>query len=249
MSKDLIKAAKDANVYYHSHPAYRRSNIEQARKKYFTRKASGECVRCGRMPAIDTSVFCLECRSLRRGMGRQSAAKRRKNPEYATRQKVYYDAWDMATKGSLERLKSSRASSLKCVRKRAVKFTTVGLCCKCGKQPYMESIRECPISNLVCITCYMKSAARLHLGSSTLWKILLDKLENQNYLCPYTGDTLILGINASVDHIKPKSKFSELQHDPVNIEWVTLSVNKAKQALTQEEFLHLVKKIANLRCV
>jgi 5-methylcytosine-specific restriction endonuclease McrA len=62
-------------------------------------------------------------------------------------------------------------------------------------------------------------------------------LIQQNFTCPYTGDKLVLGVNASIDHIKPKKRFPELASDINNIEWVSFRVNYHKYDCTKEEFI------------
>ena len=53
----------------------------------------------------------------------------------------------------------------------------------------------------------------------------------------------VVGGNAWIDHIMPRSKFPELAQDIENLEWVTEDVNRAKQDKTPEEFLELIAKI------
>jgi hypothetical protein len=58
---------------------------------------------------------------------------------------------------------------------------------------------------------------------------------------------LILGVNASIDHIKPVSRYADLALKLDNMEWVSFRVNLAKSDLTPEEFLSLIKAIATHR--
>jgi 5-methylcytosine-specific restriction endonuclease McrA len=78
---------------------------------------------------------------------------------------------------------------------------------------------------------------------SSLWEGLRDKLIAQNYRCAYTGKALILGVNASVDHILPVARFPQLISDLHNIEWVDLQVNQMKRDLTRDEFLSSICQI------
>ena len=48
-----------------------------------------------------------------------------------------------------------------------------------------------------------------HLGTTTRWQELGQLLERQNFTCVYTGRQLILGLNTSIDHIKPLTKWEE----------------------------------------
>jgi hypothetical protein len=68
------------------------------------------------------------------------------------------------------------------------------------------------------------------------WEMAKRILEGQNHTCPYTGLKLTKGVNASVDHKNPKSKFPGQRSSIENIEWVDLHVNNVKQNLTKEEF-------------
>jgi len=63
------------------------------------------------------------------------------------------------------------------------------------------------------------------------------KLKAQNYRCAYTGELIVLGVNDSLDHILPTSKFPKLRSDPTNVEWVTRKVNCMKWDSTREEFI------------
>ena len=68
-------------------------------------------------------------------------------------------------------------------------------------------------------------------------------LERQAYRCPYSGEILVPGQNASKDHKLPKSRYPELATDVENIEWASLRVNKMKHDMTREEFLEMCLRI------
>ncbi len=86
----------------------------------------------------------------------------------------------------------------------------------------------------------MKRASRTVFGSHRQWRELKALLDAQGWTCAYTGEPLRLGINASVDHIYPISRFPERAHDIGNLEWVCLSVNFMKKDRTRDEFLALL---------
>ena len=69
-------------------------------------------------------------------------------------------------------------------------------------------------------------------------------LERQNWTCPYTGDKIILGVNDSVDHILPISKYPESKYDIDNIQWTTRVINIMKSNLLDCEFLAAIEKVA-----
>jgi hypothetical protein len=74
---------------------------------------------------------------------------------------------------------------------------------------------------------------------------LKKKLEGQDYLCPYTGRKLIPGVNASLDHVLPKSRFPELRCEIDNVEWIDLSVNYSKRDMTKDEYIAHCKHIVD----
>ena len=77
------------------------------------------------------------------------------------------------------------------------------------------------------------------------WTIAKSILEKQDYRCPYTGVLLIPGINASLEHRKPKSKFPHLKNDWSNIQWSHWYVNNMKQTLSEEEFMKRLGSFKN----
>lgn len=94
-----------------------------------------------------------------------------------------------------------------------------------------------------CERCYLKSRARELLGSRTHWKVLVDKLDACKWLCPYTGEKLVIGDNLSFDHMDPVSRFPEKKFDPNNIEPVSWQINVMKRDMTKDEFLALTRRI------
>jgi len=89
----------------------------------------------------------------------------------------------------------------------------------------------------------LKKAARRYLGSNTHWHTLCAKLDAQGWKCAYTGETLVLGLNDSVDHVYPVSTHPEMASDPDNIEWTTREVNVMERDRTPEQFMALVRAI------
>lgn len=114
-----------------------------------------------------------------------------------------------------------------------------GKCRQCKRE-------RLPHINIACEHHYLAYIARNHLQSATNGdvEILRRKLVAQDYKCPYTGDTLVLGLNCHLDHILPKSRFPEHQHNPDNLQWVSSAANLSKKDKTAEEFLDLCEAIA-----
>ena len=85
------------------------------------------------------------------------------------------------------------------------------------------------------------------LKSVELWQELRAIAERQNYICPLTGDTLVAGVNMSLDHIKPTSKYPELRTDLKNLQWLSKWANLAKFDLDINEFIANCVKVVK-RC-
>lgn len=58
-----------------------------------------------------------------------------------------------------------------------------------------------------CEICYFRDAAKKTLGSRVRWQELHVLWQQQKGICPYTGRELQLGVDATVDHILPISRF------------------------------------------
>ena len=90
-----------------------------------------------------------------------------------------------------------------------------------------------------CEECWFRGIAYKALGSSTMWMELQKLFATQQERCAYSGEQLILGKNASVDHKIPLSRHGIKEIS--NIQFVTLKINKLKTWLTHEEFLIICK--------
>jgi 5-methylcytosine-specific restriction endonuclease McrA len=66
--------------------------------------------------------------------------------------------------------------------------------------------------------------------------------EAQGRRCYYTGGEIEWGVNASIDHVVPRSKGGTDAAD--NIRIVHITVNKAKNALDEGEFLAMCRLVA-----
>lgn len=92
---------------------------------------------------------------------------------------------------------------------------------------------------------FQQAAWRNHFRSKGDGEKSKALLEKQNYECAYTGKKLVLGVNASLDHKNPRSRFPDQRHLWENVEWVDIDVNRAKRSLTKEEFLDLCRLVAH----
>ena len=139
---------------------------------------------------------------------------------------------------------NKRYCSHKCYRLRMSRNWTnrnreKGLCYDCSEPPI-------PGSNCWCEKHWLMQAAwRAGVKGKESWVKIKEILERQNYKCPYTGRNLVIGKNASIDHIKPKSLFEDQMGNIENLEWVDIEVNRAKRTLSKDEFIALCKLIAS----
>lgn len=61
---------------------------------------------------------------------------------------------------------------------------------------------------------------------------LIEKIKSQDYKCSITGESLVLGVNASIDHIKDISQGGTCELD--NLQWVTKTANARKPRKIKE---------------
>jgi 5-methylcytosine-specific restriction endonuclease McrA len=66
--------------------------------------------------------------------------------------------------------------------------------------------------------------------------------EEQQGKCAVTGEKLVPGVNASLDHIQPLSRGGTSERS--NLRWVTSTVNHMKWNLTDTEFVDKCRQIA-----
>lgn len=108
----------------------------------------------------------------------------------------------------------------------------IGKCVRCSAKT-MET------SNSFCEKHFLQNICHKMLGTKTRWQELKYMLIKQDYKCLYTGMPLILGTNASIDHIKPQIKYPELKYEINNLCWADIVVNRMKRDLEVSEFIKL----------
>lgn len=94
-----------------------------------------------------------------------------------------------------------------------------------------------------CKKHFLSELAAKHLGTSKRWSELDELFLKQNGRCVYSGRLLILGINASIDHKKPLSKYPELNFDIKNLQWVDSTINRWKGNLEESDFIDLINDV------
>lgn len=127
--------------------------------------------------------------------------------------------------------KSRRAKQRRIVRRES------GLCMNC---PVPATVNE------FCFDCWLKTLVYNALGTITGngWQEMKQKLEDQKFRCAYTGQSLIPGVNASIDHKTPRSKGGLNTTD--NLWWVTKQVNLMKTNVTHENFIAICRQVSAL---
>jgi len=112
-----------------------------------------------------------------------------------------------------------------------------GFCSKCDRERMSQDALFCKW-HCVQHAC----GSRLGKADKLTVQLLLDRLES-NPICPYTGKTLVLGINTHLDHILPVSRFPEFKSQVLNVEWISAKANLSKGDMTKDEFIAFCKLV------
>lgn len=112
-----------------------------------------------------------------------------------------------------------------------------GLCYACESPPITGTASWCEKHWLT------QLAWRSGLRGRGSGRRLKEILESQNYRCPYTGRRLVIGKNASVDHINSRARFPGLIGEITNLEWVDVEVNRAKRTMSRVEFISMCREV------
>lgn len=112
-----------------------------------------------------------------------------------------------------------------------------GGCYACGKDKLEHSAH-------LCFKCWVKATSLRRL-KKTYTKDLIDIIEKQKYICPYTGDVLVPGHNMSLEHIEAASVNSDRKRDINNVTWVSFWANAARGNLSHKDFYEHCKKVVD----
>lgn len=108
-----------------------------------------------------------------------------------------------------------------------------------GQCPHCTSAASVGI---FCLTHWFKNVGVPHgLGSKKGIELLQALWEEQKGCCAVTGEKLVPGVTASIDHIIPKSRGGTSERH--NLRWVLLSINRCKWDMTHDEFLETCRKV------
>lgn len=207
-------------------------------KTYQNRKNSGLCVSCGKENSLLNRLRCLACSEQASQRSKIYKANLRNNSLCSNCRKPHsYNKTRCADCSAIisryhKDIRDKRANSSDCS--------------ECGKATPLTAF-SIDSSYKPCETCYFKQVSVRRLGTNRFWKELKNKLKKQHYLCPYTGEKLVLGVNASLDHILPAHHYPELCQDIENVEWTTRAINEMKRDRTPEQFLSFIQHILNYR--
>lgn len=213
---------------------------ETKQQQYKERKNLGLCITCGNKNDVN-SIECSSCREKTYKRTKEIDKKRKEEGKCFVRtcKKLKLDSCKFCDE--------HQKVDLLYREKRCFKLIKNGLCTSCGSEKHMIHFKNRNIKNKHCQTCYLKLMSITYLGTANRWKELFNVLERQNFICPYTGDKLVLGINDSIDHILASSRYPEKKHDINNLRWVSREVNRMKYNYTPEEFINLIEKIYKYR--
>lgn len=112
-----------------------------------------------------------------------------------------------------------------------------GLCRYC-KLEAIPNKRVCEKHYIIDI-----SSKTLGVGNIDIAKELLRRFHENPY-CPYTGDPLMLGVNAHLDHILSLKNRPDLKGDIDNVEWVSETANLSKNGFNKDEFIKFCKLVS-----
>lgn len=91
----------------------------------------------------------------------------------------------------------------------------------------------------MCRKCWLERAARRLPGVTA--KQLCALWKKQNGRCKYTSKRLVMGVNASIDHVLPRSRYFDSSIK--NLVWADRSINHMKGDNTIEEFKRKMKTV------
>lgn len=184
---------------------------------YRTRTQKGLCGLCGEPRNGSSTALCETCKA------------KQKERYKARRKQGRCFRCDRAT---------VRPGSAYCEQHQAVRDERrqrrrdEGYCYECGKGHALAPGKRCP-------ACWFKNIAKSLNGVSP--DELRQLFDEQDGKCRLTGRPLVLGENAHLDHIVPRSRGGT---DALsNLRWLDRQVNQAKNDMTDQEFVMLARQV------
>jgi len=153
------------------------------------------------------------------------------------KKKEYMALYEIKNKDKI----ATRRRKLRLLKKKSntcVRCSSVDIC---NKKSILSGKKT---KELLCVVCYLKRFSKKYLGRSTRWEEIEKMFNSQNGKCYYSGITLVIGDNASIDHRVPRSK--DGKNEISNLNFVDWRVNVMKRSLLEEDFIYICKKIAEI---
>ncbi len=199
------------------------------RKKYYKWKSLGLCPSCGHKKDNENYFRCNKCvkDSNRRNLERTLKFNNLGLCRLCGKNKD--NKLNMCD--SCRRKENARA------KQKVLNYIKNKLCITCAKPAEILN-KYC-----LCRVCWFKRIASSRTKNIGNWEVIKNKLENQNYICFYSGRKLIIGKNASLDHIIPKTRGGS--DDINNLHWIDITVNKMKNNMNEKEFYQIIKDLYN----
>ncbi len=92
----------------------------------------------------------------------------------------------------------------------------------------------------VCDSCCCRKLAQIHTGDRNNWPLLMSLFDSQDRRCAYTGIPIEIGVNASIDHIVPRSKGGSDKIE--NFQWVHLCMNVLRRNQDEDVFINILEE-------
>lgn len=180
------------------------------------------------------SIRCRDKRKVDRAKSYEPAVKRRSGVEHPFGKAICPVCGDeFVCTRSRKKYCSFRCFRLRIQRNWKNKNRALGKCYACGNPPLRLGSSYCKKHWLY------QAAWRAGVRGEKIAEKVEAVLLAQKNICPYTGRTLEIGNNASLDHIDPRSANTNGIGRLDNFEWVDVQVNLAKRAMTKAEFVEL----------
>lgn len=123
-------------------------------------------------------------------------------------------------------------------KERGIARNDSGLCFKCGQNKVAASDQR------FCVICYCANVSgcnKLHSSKSAGIR-LIELFWSQGGICPLTGKTMRLGVDAELDHKIPRARGGSLNTS--NVQWAIDWANRMKRDMLNEEFFERCRIIA-----
>jgi hypothetical protein len=110
-----------------------------------------------------------------------------------------------------------------------------GCCIKCHRERIGET--------KLCEKHWFQDRAKCRLGATKYANQLKELLEQQEYKCFYTGRKMVIGVNASLDHLLSVKNHPEKKGDINNVLWCCSEINLMKNGMNKDEFIETCRLI------